>query len=206
MPSDTGELQKKHRSELTDIRHLRWYFFSYPPPVPQKGSTQRQTLPSLNGVLNSCIWVKFLNPLTQKIKAFLCKWCKRIEIISIEILPKNKVVHSYAVIVVLTHTVAQRPKVTQVYPVCCAALYPAEQDNGSPQIVPHMVVIVQDTFAQIVNIQILFFSVLDYLTEEEWNILQVIPFDVVSWFHNVLFAFFFPYFPLFTEHLLKHFT
>ena len=62
--------------------------------------------------------------------------CKRIEIISIEILPKNKVVHSYAVIVVLTHTVAQRPKATQVYPVCCAALYPAEQDNGSPQIVP----------------------------------------------------------------------
>ncbi|MFS2659411.1 exo-poly-alpha-D-galacturonosidase [Bacteroides thetaiotaomicron] len=49
-------------------------------------------------MLNSCIWVKFLNPLTQKIKAFLCKWCKRIEIISIEILPKNKVVHSYAVI------------------------------------------------------------------------------------------------------------
>ena len=44
------------------------------------------------------------------------------------------------------------------------------------------------------------------LTEEEWNILQVIPFDVVSWFHNVLFAFFFPYFPLFTEHLLKYFT
>ena len=42
--------------------------------------------------------------------------------------------------------------------------------------------------------------------EEEWNILQVIPFDVVSWFHNVLFAFFFPYFPLFTEHLLKYFT
>ena len=40
----------------------------------------------------------------------------------------------------------------------------------------------------------------------EWNILQVIPFDVVSWFHNVLFAFFFPYFPLFTEHLLKYFT
>ena len=50
LPSDTGELQKSHRSKLTDIRHLRWYF-SYPPPVPQRGSTQRQALPSLNGVL-----------------------------------------------------------------------------------------------------------------------------------------------------------
>lgn len=50
LPNDTGELQKYHRSELTDIRHLQWYF-SYPPPVPQRGSTQRQALPSLNGVL-----------------------------------------------------------------------------------------------------------------------------------------------------------
>ena len=62
---------------------------------------------------------------------------------------------------------------SQVYPVCCAALYPAEQDNGSPQIVPHMVVIVTDPFAQIVNIQILFFSVLDYLTEEELSLIHI---------------------------------
>ena len=38
LPSDTGELQKKHRSELTDIRHLRWYFFLIPLPSPKGGA------------------------------------------------------------------------------------------------------------------------------------------------------------------------
>ena len=37
LPSDTGELQKKHRSELTDIRHLRWVFFFLSPSRPPKG-------------------------------------------------------------------------------------------------------------------------------------------------------------------------
>ena len=33
-----GRVAKKHRSELTDIRHLRWYFFLIPLPSPKGGA------------------------------------------------------------------------------------------------------------------------------------------------------------------------
>lgn len=39
-PNDTGELQTNHRSELTDIRHLRWYFFSSPSRPPKGEHTK----------------------------------------------------------------------------------------------------------------------------------------------------------------------
>ena len=79
----------------------------------------QQALPSPNEVLNCCVWVKFLNPLTQIIEAFLCKRCECIEVLAIKILSKDNVVHPYAVIVVLTHAVTQNPKVVQIHPVGC---------------------------------------------------------------------------------------
>ena len=42
---------------------------------------------------------------TQIIKSFLCKWCECIEVLAIKIFSKDNVVHPYAVIVVLTHTI-----------------------------------------------------------------------------------------------------
>ena len=97
--------------------------------------------------LDCCIWVKFLNPLTQIIKSFLCKWCECIEVLAIKIFSKDNVVHPYAVIVVLTHTITQNPKVSQVHPVCCNVSDFTEQQRSCVEVVPAMVVVMQHQLA-----------------------------------------------------------
>ena len=54
---------------------------------------------------------------------------------------KDNVVHPYAVIVVLTHTITQNPKVSQVHPVCRFVLDSAEQHSSCVEVVPAMVVV-----------------------------------------------------------------
>lgn len=71
--------------------------------------------------------------------------------------------------------VPERPKVLQVHPVGCAVPNPPEQHNGRTQIVSHMVVIMENTFAQVIYIYVLVFFILDHLAEEERDIFQVIP-------------------------------
>ena len=43
------------------------------------------------------------------------QWCECIEVLAIKIFSKDNAVHPYAVIVVLTHTITQNPKVSQVH-------------------------------------------------------------------------------------------
>ena len=100
--------------------------------------------------LDCCIWVKFLNPLTQIIEAFLCKRCECIEVLAIKIISKDNVVHPYAMIVVLTHTITQNPKVAQVHPVCRFGLDSAEQHSGCVEVVSAMVVVMQHQLPLIV--------------------------------------------------------
>ena len=109
--------------------------------------------------LDCCIWVKFLNPLTQIIKSFLCKWCECIEVLAIKIFSKDNVVHPYAVIVVLTHTITQNPKVSQVHPVCRFVLDSAEQHSSCVEVVPAMVVVMQHQPPLIVYIEVFVFPI-----------------------------------------------
>lgn len=50
---------------------------------------------------------------------------------------------------------------------------------------PHMVIIMENTFAQVIYIYVLVFFALHYWAERERYILQVIPFDVIGRFHNI---------------------
>ena len=52
----------------------------------------------------------------RQIEAFLSKRCECIEFLAIKSLSKDNVVHPYSMIVVLTHTITQNPKVAQIYP------------------------------------------------------------------------------------------
>lgn len=108
--------------------------------------------------LDCGVWVKFLNPLAQIIKAFLCKWCECIEVLAIKILSKDNVVHPYAVIVVLTHTITQNPRIAQVYPVCRFVLDSAEQHSGCVEVVSAMVVVMQHQLPLIVDVKVFFSS------------------------------------------------
>lgn len=47
---------------------------------------------------------------------------KSIQILSVKALSVNQTIHTYTVLVVLTHTVAERSEVTQIYPVCCVVI------------------------------------------------------------------------------------
>ena len=109
--------------------------------------------------LNCCIWVKFLNPLTQIIKSFLCKRCECIEVLAIKILSKDNIVHPYAVIVVLTHTITQNPKIAQVHPVCRFVLDSAEQQSSCVEVVSAMVVIMQHQLPLIIDVEVLVFFI-----------------------------------------------
>ena len=134
--------------------------------------------------LDCCIWVKFLNPLTQIIKSFLCKWCECIEVLAIKIFSKDNVVHPYAVIVVLTHTITQNPKVSQVHPVCRFVLDSAEQHSSCVEVVPAMVVVMQHQPPLIVYIEVFVFFIFLCIAVEERNIFQTVPINVSSWFHK----------------------
>lgn len=68
----------------------------------------------MNGVLNSWIWVKLVNGVREKMKGFVCKWCKGMEIMWMEIVGKNKVVDWYGVIVVVRERVGEGGKVREV--------------------------------------------------------------------------------------------
>ena len=52
-----------------------------------------------------------------------------------KIFSKDNVVHPYAVIVVLTHTITQNPKVSQVHPDCRFDLESAEQHSSCVEVV-----------------------------------------------------------------------
>lgn len=173
---------------MTDIRHLQWYF-SYPPPVPQRGSTQRQALPSLNGVLNCCVWVELLNPLTQIIKSFLCKWCECIEVLAIKILSKDNVIHPYAVIVVLAHAITQNPKVAQVHPVCRFVLDSTEQHSSCVEVVSAMVIVMQHKLALVIDVEIFIFFIFFCIAIEERNVFQTVLINISSWLHNIFFEY-----------------
>jgi len=125
--------------------------------------------------LNGCVLVKLSYAFADSLKPFLRQGCKRVEVLSIEVLAIDKCVHSYTVVVVLPDAVPERPKVLQVHPVGCAVPNPPEQHNGRTQIVSHMVVIMENTFAQVIYIYVLVFFILDHLAEEERDIFQVIP-------------------------------
>jgi hypothetical protein len=144
-------------------------------------------------VLNCCVWVKFLNPLTQIIKSFLCKRCECIEVLAIKILSKDNVVHPYAVIVVLTHAITQNPKIAQVYPVCRFVLDSAEQHSSCVEVVSAMVVVMQHKLPLIVYVEVFVFFVFLGIAVEERNVFQTVPIDVISWFHVYCLSLIFPF-------------
>ena len=140
-------------------------------------------------MLNCCVWVKFLNPLTQIIKAFLGKRCECIEVLAIEILSENKVVHSYAVIVILAHAITQNPKVMQVHPVGCNVSDFTEQQRSSVKVVSAMVVVMQHQLALVIDVEILVFFIFLCISVEEWNVFQTVPINISSWLHNIFFEY-----------------
>ena len=122
-------------------------------------------------------------------KAFLGKRCECIEVLAIEILSENKVVHSYAVIVILAHAITQNPKVMQVHPVGCNVSDFTEQQRSSVKVVSAMVVVMQHQLALVIDVEILVFFIFLCIAVEEWNVFQTVPINISSWLHNIFFEY-----------------
>jgi len=138
-------------------------------------------------VLDCGVWIQFLNPFDDELEALLGKRSKRVEVFSIEILSIDQVVHPYSMVVVLPDAVPQDPEVPQVHPVCSPVLDFTEQHSGRVEIVPAMVVVMQHQLPHVVDVEVLFLLVFHCLTEEKWDVHQIVPIDVSSRFHKCVF-------------------